>query len=79
MAQEAGPDYEATFPSWREAQEAADKAMPRRKHNRPYPQRSGYHSARAEGGAHRWIVMVGNAVLLKDGTMFDYQQNKKVG
>ena len=72
----AGPTYEATFATWREAQAAAEALMPRRKHNRPYPQRSGYHSARAPHGADRWIVMVGNAVLMESGGMFDYQQNR---
>jgi hypothetical protein len=74
-----GPDSEQTFETWREARDRANTLLPRRKRNRPYAQRSGYHSARAPGGAHRWIVMVGNAVLLTDGTMFDYQRNKRIG
>lgn len=66
----------ATFSSRAEAQAAADAAMPRRKHNRPYPVASGYHSAR-EGGA-RWIVYVGNVVLLRDGSMYDHQRGAMV-
>ena len=38
---------EAVFTSRAEAQAAADAAMPRRKHNRPYAQASGWHWARA--------------------------------
>jgi len=72
----AGPSYEATFDSPGTAWAAANALMPRRKHHRPYPVRSGYHSARAPGGAHRWIVMVGNAVLMESGGMFDYQLNR---
>lgn len=67
----------ATFDSRAEARAAADRAMPRRKHNRPEPVGSGYHSVRE--GHDVWIVWVGNAVLLKDGTMYDHQQQRKVG
>ena len=66
----------ATFATWAEAKAAADAAMPRRKHNRPYPTESGYHSAR-EGGL-RWIVWIGNIVLLRDGSMYDYQREVTV-
>jgi hypothetical protein len=64
------------FASFAEAKAAADRLMPRRKHNRPYPVKSGYDSARA--GADRWIVWVGNVVLLADGTMYDYQRKVTV-
>lgn len=37
----------AVFDSRAAAQSAADAAMPRRKHNRPYPQESGWHWARS--------------------------------
>lgn len=66
----------ATFSTRAEAQAAADAAMPRRKHNRPYPGESGYHSAR-EGG-RRWIVWTGNAVLLRDGSMYDHQRGRTI-
>ena len=66
----------ATFDTRAEAQAAADAAMPRRKHHRPYAQSSGYHSARA--GHDVWIVWVGNIVLLRDGTMYDYQREVTV-
>lgn len=66
----------ATFDSRAAAQTAADGALPRRKHNRPYPVGSGYHSARA--GHAVWIVWVGNAVLLRDGSMYDHQRQATV-
>lgn len=66
----------ATFDSYAEAQTAADAAMPRRKYNRPYPQRSGFHSIRA--GHDVWLVWVGNAVLMQDGTMYDHQRRATV-
>lgn len=69
-------DAMATFNSWREAKAAADAAMPRRKHNRPYPVGYGYLSARL--GHDVWIVHVGNAVLLKDGTMYDHQRQRTI-
>jgi hypothetical protein len=62
----------ATFDTYAAAKAAADAARPRRKHNRPYPAASGYHSARA--GRDVWIILVGNAVLLRDGRMYDYQR-----
>jgi hypothetical protein len=62
----------ATFDTYAAAREAANAAMPRRKHNRPYPNGSGYHSARA--GHDVWIVWTGNVVLLRDGSMYDYQR-----
>ena len=37
----------AVFTSYAAARAAADAAMPRRKHNRPYPQSSGYEWARS--------------------------------
>lgn len=37
----------AVFTSYAAARAAADAAMPRRKHNRPYPLSSGWHWARA--------------------------------
>ena len=66
----------ATFGSFAEAKAAADRAMPRRLHNRPHPNGSGYHSARA--GHDVWIVYVGNAILLTDGTMYDYQLQRTI-
>lgn len=66
----------ATFDSREAAQAAADAAMPRRKHDRPQPAESGYHSAR-EGG-RRWIVWVGNITLMRDGSMYDYQRKVTV-
>ena len=66
----------ATFDTRAEAQAAANAAMPRRKHNRPYPNGSGYHSARA--GHDVWIVYVGNAVLLRDGTMYNHQRQTAI-
>ena len=98
----------AVFTSRAEAQAAADAAMPRRKHNRPYPVSSGWHwarsvpcpacgatadqdctlgrlhdarehAARAAGrSADRWIVLVGNVVLMRDGTMYDHQRQVTV-
>lgn len=62
----------ATFDTRAEAMAAANAAMPRRTHNRPYPHGSGYHSARA--GHDVWIVYVGNVVLLRDGRMYDFQR-----
>lgn len=38
---------EAVFATFAEARAAADAAMPRRKHHRPYPQSSGWHWARS--------------------------------
>lgn len=66
----------ATFDTLAEARSAADAAMPRRKHNRPYPVRYGYASARA--GRDQWIVIVGNTVLLRDGSMFDHMRQATV-
>lgn len=66
----------ATFDTRAEAKTAADRAMPRRTHNRPYPIASGYLSARV--GHDVWIVLVGNAVLLTDGTMYDHQQQRTI-
>jgi hypothetical protein len=67
----------AMFETRAEAQAAADAAMPRRKHDRPYPVRYGRASALA--GADRWIVWVGNAVLMRDGTMYDHQRGRVIG
>lgn len=70
----------ATFASRAEAQAAADAAMPRRIHNRPYPIASGYHWAQAGRPAHDvYIVHVGNALLLDDGTMYDHQRRITIG
>lgn len=67
----------ATFDTRAAAQAAADAAMPRRKHNRPYPQGSGYHSVRA--GHDVWIVYASpNMLLLRDGTMYDHQRQTTV-
>lgn len=102
----------AVFDTREAAQAAADAAMPRRKHNRPHPQPSGWHwaravpcpvcgaaagtecsraaepdwryqtlhrereaAARAAGrAADRWIVTAyANAILLRDGSMYDHQ------
>lgn len=53
----------AVFESREAAQRAADGAMPRRKHNRPYAQQSGWHWARALAcptcGAEAGAVCVG--------------------
>ena len=62
----------ATFDTYGAAKEAAAAAMPRRKHNRPQPARSGCYSVRA--GHDVWIVWTGNIVLLRDGAMYDYQR-----
>lgn len=63
----------AQFTSRADAQAAADAAMPRRKHGRPYAQSSGYHSARA--GHDVWIVLApSNTALMKDGSMYDCQR-----
>lgn len=66
----------ATFNTYAAARAAADRAMPRRKHDRPYPLNSGYHSARA--GHDVWIVWVGNVVLLRDGSMYDHQRQRTI-
>jgi hypothetical protein len=66
----------ATFDTYAAALVAARAAMPRRKHNRPYPGGSGYHSARA--GHDVWIVWTGNAILLRDGTMYDHQRQTTI-
>ena len=68
----------ATFGDWSQAMAAADAAMPRRTNvrRRPYPCGSGYHSARA--GHSVWIVLIGNAVLLRDGSMYDHQLQRTV-
>lgn len=67
----------ATFDSWAEARDAANAVMPRRKHNRPYPIRYGRASALA--GRDQWIVhTAGNVVLLRDGTMYDFQRQVTV-
>lgn len=60
----------ARFTTRAEAQAAADAAMPRRKHHRPYPAFSGAEDA--------WIVWVGNVVLLADGSMFDHVRQATV-
>lgn len=63
----------AAFDTRAEAQAAADSALPRRtRHNRPYPVCYGRMSALA--GRDQWIVMVGNAVLLRSGMMYDHQR-----
>ncbi len=62
----------ATFDTYAAARTAADAAMPRRKHNRPHPVGSGYHSALA--GHDVWIVWTGNVTLLRDGSMYDHQR-----
>lgn len=65
----------AVFDARPDAKAAADAAMPRRKHNRPYVQSSGYHSHRA--GAERWIVLAyPNLALLADGSWWDYGHNQ---
>ena len=66
----------AAFPTYAEARKAADAAMPRRRHNRPSPVRYGRASAAA--GHDVWIVTVGNAVLLKNGRMFDHQRQRAI-
>lgn len=66
----------ATFDTYAEARDAAAAAMPRRKHRRPYPASSGYHSTRA--GRPVWIVWTGNTVLLRDGSMYDYQLGRTI-
>lgn len=70
----------ATFDTRAEAQAAADAAMPRRKHDRPYPQSSGYHWAQAGRPDHDvWIVYASpNMLLLRDGTMYDHQRKVTV-
>lgn len=71
-------DATATFDSYAEARAAADAAMPRRLHNRPRANGSGYHSARA--GRDQWIVIGSpNLVLLRDGSMYDHQRGRMVG
>lgn len=52
----------ATFDTYAEAEAAADAIQ-------AMPMRSGYHSARA--GHQVWIVLAGNAVLLRDGSLDD--------
>jgi hypothetical protein len=53
--------------------------MPRRKHNRPYPVSSGYHWAQAGRPSHDvFIVWVGNALLLRDGSMYDHQRGRVI-
>jgi hypothetical protein len=99
---------EAVFESYAAAKTAADAAMPRRKHHRPYPQSSGWHWARAVAcptcdapagadctgrlhtlreeaarqagrSADRWIVMAyPNIVMLRDGSMYDYQRERTI-
>jgi hypothetical protein len=66
----------ATFDTYAAALVAARAAMPRRKHHRPYPVGSGYHSARA--GHSVWIVLTGNALLLRDGSMYDHQRQRPI-
>ncbi len=57
-------DY-ATFQYREEAKAAADAAMPRRKHNRPFPQYGGWLDL--------WIVCApANLYMRNDGTMYDY-------
>lgn len=75
-----GPLMEAVFHSRAEAQAAADRAMPRRRHNRPYPQSSGYHWDQAGRPAHDVYIVCAypNAVLLVDGTMYDHQRQATI-
>jgi hypothetical protein len=63
----------ATFDTRADAQRAADATMPRRKHNRPYAQSSGYHWAQAGRPAHDVYIVCApsNLVLLDDGSYFD--------
>ena len=67
----------ATFDDPGKAWAAANAAMPRRKHNRPYVVGSGYYSHRA--GHDVWIVIVGNIALMRDGTMYDCQRERTIG
>lgn len=61
----------AKFTTRAEAKAAADQAMPRRKHNRPYPQFVGAYDA--------WTVMAyANIVLMSDGSMYNHQRNTTV-
>jgi hypothetical protein len=69
----------AVYDSWREAKAAADAAMPRRKHNRPYPQSSGYWWAQ-RGHVDSWIVCANsNLILLRNGDMFDHARQRVIG
>jgi hypothetical protein len=57
----------ARFATRAEANTAASKAMPRRKHRRPYPQFVGAYDC--------WTVMAQpNIVQLRDGSMYDHQR-----
>lgn len=71
----------ATFDTLAAAREAANAAMPRRKHNRPYAQSSGYHWAQAGRPAHDVYIVCAypNAILLRDGTMYDYARQRTIG
>ena len=70
----------ATFDTRADAQIAADAAMPRRKHNRPYAQPSGYHWAQAGRPTHDVYIVCAhpNTVLLRDGTMYDHARQTVV-
>jgi hypothetical protein len=58
----------AVFTDYASARAAADAALPRRKHRRPYVQPSGYHWRLL--GRDAWIVLAEpNLVLRCDGTM----------
>lgn len=76
LTEDALVEATAVFDTYAAARDAADAAMPRRKHNRPYPVRSGYYSQRT--GRDAWIVWTGNVVLLRDGSMYDYQRKVTV-
>jgi SAM-dependent methyltransferase len=63
-------DATAVFTDRAAAEAAAAAAMPRRKHDRPFVQPSGYYSRRL--GRDAWIVCANpNWCLLSDGTMHD--------
>lgn len=70
----------ATFDTRAEAQAAADAAMPRRRHNRPHPQASGYHWAQAGRPPHDVYIVeaYANIVLLRDGSMYDFARKVTV-
>ncbi len=62
-------ENQARFNTNEEARAAADKAMPRRKHRRPYPTFS--------GALNCWTVYApNNTVLLNTGEMFNYVTGK---
>jgi hypothetical protein len=63
-------DYQ-TFEYREDAARAAAVLMPRRKHNRPYPQYAGWLDL--------WIVCANpNAYLRADGTMYDHQRRATI-